>query len=78
MPQNEKQILNRQLLDTLNNFNKINNKKETKPRQLPPIPKKRENEPNKENDKKNKSQDPIDKASEIRRSMGQLKKVKQE
>ena len=69
----EKQGLNKQLLDTLNTFNKINQKKDNKPRQLPPIPKK--NELNKENDKKvnNLSQDPIDKASEIRRSMGQLK-----
>ena len=66
----EKQGLNRQLLDTLNTFNKINQKKDNKPRQLPPIPKK--NELNKENDKKVNilSQDPIDKASEIRRSMG--------
>ena len=66
----EKQGLNKQLLDTLNTFNKINQKKDNKHRQLPPIPKK--NELNKENDKKvnNLSQDPIDKASEIRRSMG--------
>jgi hypothetical protein len=51
----------------LNNFNKI---KDNKTGRLPPITKKQENEPNKENNKKKKSQDPIDKASEIRRSMG--------